>query len=228
MSGLDRLQEALGHTFANTGLLNQALTHRSFGASNNERLEFLGDALLGHIIAEELFSRFASMKEGELSRLRSRLVNGSTLAELASELGIGPLLKLGTGESRSGGRERESILADAIEAMVAAIYLDAGMDVSRQCCLRWFASRLASIDPKASHKDAKTRLQEWLQGRQLPLPEYRVIKVAGKDHQQQFVVECRVVCLNEPELGRGRSRRAAEQQAAEVTLKRLDRESISL
>ncbi len=215
---LKRLLDRLGHSFRDPSLAQLALTHRSAGSRNNERLEFLGDAILGFIIAEELYSRFPEAQEGELSRLRASLVKGVTLAEVARELGMGDYLLLGPGELKSGGFRRDSILACALEAMIGAVYLDAGEPACRELVLRLFDSRLASADPSTLEKDPKTRLQEYLQGRGAELPEYRLIKVEGEQHAQTFHVECIAEGLDSPVEGCDRSRRKAEQQAARKAL----------
>ncbi|MDQ0007859.1 ribonuclease-3 [Luteibacter jiangsuensis] len=208
------------HSFRNPDLATLALTHRSAGRPNNERLEFLGDALLGVTVAELLFEAHPNASEGELSRLRAQLVNGQALAVIARELELGDILKLGPGELKSGGYRRDSILADAFEALVAAVYLDDGYDACRQVVRRLFMPRVAEI--KRSSKDAKTRLQEWLQGRGMPLPVYELTDSYGEDHAKIFDVSC---SIDEPEPirveGRGGSRRAAEQDAAEAVLRRL-------
>jgi ribonuclease-3 len=208
------------HSFRNPDLATLALTHRSAGKPNNERLEFLGDALLGATVAELLFEAHPNASEGELSRLRAQLVNGQALAAIARELELGDGLKLGPGELKSGGYRRDSILADAFEALVAAVYLDDGYDACRQVVRRLFTPRVAEI--KRSSKDAKTRLQEWLQGRGMALPVYELTGSYGEDHAKVFDVTC---SIDEPEPirveGRGGSRRAAEQDAAEAILRRL-------
>lgn len=208
------------HRFRDPGLATLALTHRSAGKPNNERMEFLGDALLGVMVAELLYEAHPNASEGELSRLRSQLVNGQALAVIARELEFGDRLKLGPGELKSGGFRRESILADAFEAMLAAVYLDDGYDACRQVVRRLFTSRVGEL--KRSSKDAKTRLQEWLQGRGLPLPIYELTDSYGEDHAKIFDVSC---TIEEPEPirteGSAGSRRAAEQDAAEAVLQRL-------
>jgi ribonuclease-3 len=208
------------YRFRDPGLATLALTHRSAGKPNNERMEFLGDALLGALVAELLFEAHPNASEGELSRLRAQLVNGQALAVIGRELELGDDLKLGPGELKSGGFRRDSILADAFEALVAAVYFDDGYDACRQVVRRLFAPRVAEI--KRSSKDAKTRLQEWLQGRGLPLPNYDLTDSYGEDHAKIFDVSC---TIDEPEPirveGRGGSRRAAEQDAAETVLRRL-------
>jgi ribonuclease-3 len=208
------------YRFRDPGLATLALTHRSAGKPNNERMEFLGDALLGALVAELLFEAHPHASEGELSRLRAQLVNGQALAVIGRELELGDDLKLGPGELKSGGFRRDSILADAFEALVAAVYFDDGYDACRQVVRRLFTPRVAEI--KRSSKDAKTRLQEWLQGRGLPLPMYELTDSYGEDHAKIFDVSC---TIDEPEPirveGRGGSRRAAEQDAAETVLRRL-------
>lgn len=212
----------LQYRFSNPSLLTLALSHCSIGQANNERLEFLGDAILGFIISDELYRRFPEGQEGQLSRLRADLVQRSTLAELARELDLGPSLQLGTGEMKSGGADRDSILADALEALISAIYLDASLEQCRQVVLGWFATRLDSLDLETQTKDAKTRLQEHLQAIKVDLPDYEVLEVAGKDHQQTFAVLCHVALLPEPVTGYGSSRREAEQEAANAVLDALD------
>ena len=215
------LQQALGHEFADPELLVMALTHRSAGSKNNERLEFLGDSIINHIVADALYQRFPRAREGDLSRMRASLVKGDTLAELARELQLGEYLLLGPGERKSGGYRRSSILADTFEALAGAIVLDAGYERCRDCVLRWLGTRLDQLAAGAVDKDAKTRLQEYLQGRGNPLPEYELVAVDGDDHDQQFSVACR---LSRPQLvvqGAGSSRRRAEQAAAHEALQRL-------
>ncbi len=216
----------LDYTFRDPQLTELALTHRSVGRPNNERMEFLGDSLVNMLVAEMLYEAHPHASEGELSRLRAELVNGQALAGVARELELGNALHLGAGELKSGGFRRDSILADAFEAMLAAIYLDGGFDACRQVVRGLFSSRVAAI-PR-SHKDAKTRLQEWLQGRGLGLPHYELIGSHGEDHAKTFDAVC---CVDEPrELrieGRGSSRRAAEQDAAETVLEMLREESVA-
>ncbi|MDR9439607.1 MAG: ribonuclease III [Halomonas sp.] len=221
-NSLNAFSRRIGHTFADPGLLELAMTHRSYGGQNNERLEFLGDSIVNFIIAEALFQRFPQAREGQLSRLRARLVKGQTLAELAREMAFGECLRLGSGEMKSGGHRRESILADAVEAVLGAIYLDAGMEVARTRVLSWYAERLEAISLDDTQKDPKTRLQEFLQSRQMPLPRYEVTSVEGEAHAQTFTVECHIEVLEEHTLGVGSSRRHAEQQAAAQALTRLE------
>lgn len=217
-----RLIAVLGHEFNDESLVDLALTHRSIGAQNNERLEFLGDSILGFAIGEALYQKFPDIKEGQLSQMRSQLVKGKTLAEIAREFELGDYLKLGQGELKSGGFRRESILADAVEAIIGAIYLDAGMEACKKRVLCWYASRLEAISPQASNKDAKTQLQELLQSRKKALPQYTVLNTSGDDHQQHFEVECRVAGLSQVVIGEGTNRRAAEQAAAGKALTMLE------
>lgn len=217
------LQQALDYRFSDQGLLDQALTHSSTGRRNNERLEFLGDSILNHIVAEALFRRFPRSREGELSRMRASLVNGETLAAVGTELDLGSYLELGSGERKSGGHRRGSIIADALEAVIGAILLDSGVEKCRGVVLALFEKRLERIEPGSVRKDAKTQLQEYLQGANHPLPEYELLKVTGRDHARQFRVACR---LEEPALiveGSGSSRRKAEQDAAGLALEQLSR-----
>jgi ribonuclease-3 len=209
-----RLQQALGHTFVRDDLLTQALTHRSYGAVNNERLEFLGDSVLNCSVARALYDAFPDLPEGSLSRLRANLVRQETLAEIAANLRLGESLRLGEGELKSGGFRRPSILADALESLFGAIFLEAGFDEAQRVVHGLFAPLVAQIDPSASGKDPKTELQEMLQSRRLPLPDYRLVDTEGEAHDQSFIVEC---VLTKPVLstrGVGKSRRAAEQEAA--------------
>ncbi len=216
-----RLEQRLGYQFENQRQLQLALTHRSHGATNNERLEFLGDSILNFIIGEALFNRFADAREGQLSRLRSQLVKGETLAELAREFEVGDYLILGEGELKSGGRNRDSILADSVEAIIGAIYTERGLDVCRERVLSWFASRLDAIGIDTSAKDAKSRLQEYLQAQRQPLPEYAVINIGGEGHAQVFTIECRVALAKKPTQASASSRREAEKQCALLMLKQL-------
>ena len=217
---LQRLGNRLGYQFARADLLDLALTHRSHGSRNNERLEFLGDSILGFTISAALFEKFPEGREGQMSRLRAQLVSGETLAKVARELALGECLRLGEGELKSGGHRRASILADAVEAIIGAIYLDSGLEAARERVLAWFEPRLQSLSLETA-KDPKTRLQEWLQARQKPLPDYTVVEVAGEEHSQQFVVECRVSGLSEPAKGVAGNRRAAEKAAATEAYARL-------
>jgi ribonuclease-3 len=219
---LDALQSRLGYTFADPALLRQALTHRSFGATNNERLEFLGDSVLGLAIAQLLYA-LPQASEGRLSYWRASLVREATLAELALELDLGASLALGEGEQRSGGAQRASILADALEALFGAVLLDGGFDAARELVARLYAQRLRDVDLQASAKDAKTRLQELLQSRRLNVPQYTVLATHGPAHAQAFDVQCEVAELGLRSAGSGASRRGAEQQAAQAMIGLLDR-----
>lgn len=218
---LEDLQERLGYRFRRRELLNQALTHRSHSASNNERLEFLGDGVLNCIVGLNLYERFPGLREGQLSRLRANLVNQQPLFEIARELDLGHYLSLGEGELKSGGASRPSILADSLESVLGAVLLDGGFDTARQLVGRLFASRLNEIDPDAQGKDAKTQLQEWLQSRHRGLPAYNLIEVSGQAHAQNFNVECRIDVIGLRSTGEGSSRKAAEQAAAAAALRKL-------
>ena len=209
------MSSALGHVFADQALLQQALTHRSAAGRNNERLEFLGDALLNLIVAEALFLRFPKADEGALTRARSQLVREARLAELGRAMNLGDRLILGQGELKSGGFRRDSILADAVEALIGAIHLDAGFDACRSAVLNALEPLIEQLPPGLkADKDAKTRLQEWLQGRQLGLPDYVLVEARGDDHDKQFEVRCRVDSFALETTGIAGSRREAEQQAA--------------
>jgi ribonuclease-3 len=209
---------ALDHAFRDPDLLRQALTHRSHGVPHNERLEFVGDAVLNCVIALVLFERFPALPEGDLSRVRASLVNQDALARVARRLALGPRMRLGEGELRGGGAERPSILADGLEAIFGAVFLDAGFEAARTTIVACYADLLAGADPAVMGKDAKTRLQEWLQARRLPLPEYVVLGTTGDAHRQHFSVECRVPALTLAAGGEGSSRRLAEQLAAAAVL----------
>ena len=219
---LQRLSRSLGRPALSERLLTQALTHRSAGTENNERLEFLGDALLGFVIAEALSERFPEADEGQLSRMRATLVRQDSLAHLARSLSLGEYLRLGAGESRTGGHARDSILADAVEALLAAVFLDQGFDAARGVILGVFGPSLDALSAGAWGKDRKTRLQELLQSRRRPLPEYQVSEIAGTQHAQVFRVRCFLPDDGTVALGDGTSRRRAEQQAAEILLKLLE------
>jgi ribonuclease III len=221
LAGAARLEERLGHRFLRAELLQQALTHRSYGTPHNERLEFLGDGVLDCVIRQELYDRFPALSEGELSRLRASLVRRETLAALAHELGVGAHVRLGEGESSSGGAQRPSILSDALEALYGAVLLDGGYERAHAAICTTFASLLASLDARALAKDPKTQLQEFLQGRGQALPTYCVLATQGAPHRQSFEVECVVEELGLRATGRGDARRAAEQQAAEAMLRQL-------
>ncbi len=212
------LAEQLGVELSDPALLARALTHRSHGSVNNERLEYLGDAVLSFLVAEMLFLRYPDSSEGELSRFRASLVSGEALAATAATLGLGEQLLLGEGEMKSGGHRRATILADALEAMVGAIYLDQGIEVARRVAGRLFEAAIDTLPSASELKDPKTRLQEWLQGRGLPLPDYVVLEVSGEPHDQRFSVRCDVPALEISAIADGSSRRRAEQEAAQRIL----------
>lgn len=223
MSDADgRLQDRLGYAFKDPGLLDQALTHRSCGARNNERLEFLGDAVLDFVVAELLYQGEPDAHEGRLTRLRAHLVRRETLAAIARDLGLGDVLRLGPGELKSAGRGRDSILADAFEAIVGAIYLDGGISPCREVLDTLYRDRFTRAAQETGLKDAKTRLQEALQGRGRALPEYTVVNLEGAPHDQSFTVACQVDGIANPVTGFGASRRKAEQDAARKALEALD------
>jgi ribonuclease-3 len=216
-----RLEKALGYSFRQPELLRQALTHRSHSSPHNERLEFLGDSVLNCVVAALLYQRFQSLKEGELSRLRASLVRQESLAEIAAGLALGDALRLGEGELKSGGFRRPSILADALEAIFGAIYLDAGFAAAQQTIEHLYRTRIEQIDPRAAGKDAKTALQELLQARRLPVPHYTLLTTRGEAHAQEFDVACAVPAIGLAVTGSGSSRRGAEQQAAQAALEQL-------
>ena len=215
------MTDRIGHHFADPTLRQRALTHRSAGARNNERLEFLGDGLVNVIVAEALYLRHPTADEGWLTRARAQLVREASLAGIARELQLGERLELGPGELKSGGYRRDSILADALEALIGAIHLDAGFDTCRRIVLVWFASRLEGLTATGTEKDAKTRLQEWLQGRALPLPEYVLVDTRGEEHDKVFDVMCRLASPAIEAVADGSSRRQAEQRAASRVLEQL-------
>ncbi len=217
------LARTLDYSFSEPTLLQAAITHRSIGKLNNERLEFLGDSIVNFVIAAELYKRFPKAREGDLTRMRALLVKGETMASVARELGVGEYLHLGIGEKRSGGYQRDSILADAMEAILGAIYLDSNMETCEKHVLSWYAKRLDHLAPGGlTQKDAKTRLQEYMQAKHLSLPDYQVIKIKGSPHNPEFEVHCRVPLFDEPAFGIGTTRRQAEQNAADVILKALN------
>ncbi len=217
-----QLIRRLGYVFKDESLLDRALTHRSAGSGHNERLEFLGDSIINFIMAEILFRAQPEAREGQLTRLRALLVRRDTLAAVARELELGAALKLGGGELKSGGRDRDSILADALEALVGSVYLDSGMESCRELVERLFRAKIEQAQKRRGVKDAKTRLQEHLQAKGLPLPTYEVVEVKGAPHDQEFQVFCRVATLDNPTCGTGGSRRKAEQAAARLALEQLD------
>lgn len=219
--GSAQLQRKLDYQFNDLELLDLALTHRSRGAHNNERLEFLGDSILNHIVAEALYREFGKAREGDMSRMRASLVKGETLAEMGRELALGDILKLGSGEMKSGGHRRGSILADTLEAIIGAILLDSGVEQCRRVVLGLMRSRLDALAENGLAKDSKTRLQEFLQSRGKSLPDYQLERVEGEDHCQEFFVRCELADFRLSLAGRGSSRRKAEQEAAERTLEEL-------
>jgi ribonuclease-3 len=219
---VNRLSKKIGYSFEQPELLIQALTHRSAKGQHNERLEFLGDSILGFVIAEALFEKFPKHDEGDLTRMRSSLVKGVTLAEIGRDFNLGEYLILGPGELKSGGHRRESILEDAIEAIIGAVYLDSNITQCKDLILKWFAKRLSSIKPGHEQKDPKTRLQEYLQGRKIPLPVYDVIDTSGQSHNQQFTVSCVTEVVDTEIVAKGTSRRKAEQAAAHQVLMELE------
>ena len=214
----DALSATLGYTFATPALLAQALTHRSFNAHHNERFEFIGDAVLNCVIAEALFTHYPHMPEGELSRARAGLVNRDMLARIAQRIDLGGHLRLGEGELKSGGARRPSILADALEAIIGAVFLDRGFDAARDVIVTAYGEILDDPADTVLAKDPKTSLQEWLQARRMPVPDYAVVSTAGEAHAQTFAVECRIAALSVVAKGEGASRRAAEQDAASHAL----------
>ena len=228
---LTALQQRLGHRFAEPELLSRAVTHRSFGSDHNERLEFLGDAVLSLAISALLFERFGGSDEGDLTRVRAHLVREDTLHRVAVVIGLPEVLRLSEGEARGGGAQRPSILADALEAIIGATFLDGGFEPARALVQRLFGEVIVSTDIDSWTKDAKTELQEWLQARRLPVPSYRITSTRGQAHAQTFEVECAVPALSLAETGEGRSRRVAEQEAARrmlVALKASDKPGSAL
>jgi ribonuclease-3 len=216
----ERLSEAIDYRFRNEELLVRALTHSSFGAAHNERLEFLGDSVLNCVVALELYSKFPGLTEGELSRLRASLVSQPSLAAAAAAHGLGLHLRLGEGERKTGGARRPSVLADALEAVVGAAFLDGGFEAARTVVRRLFGEALARIDPATTGKDPKTRLQEYLHSRRLPLPQYSIVATRGEAHELVFRVECEIAALGVRTHGEGPSRRSAEQEAARAAYER--------
>jgi ribonuclease III len=218
---LDALQQRLGHRFGSSPLLTRALTHRSYGADHNERLEFLGDAVLNLAVSSLLFERFSGSDEGDLTRVRAHLVREDSLHRVALTLGLPEVVRLSEGETRGGGAQRPSILADAVEALIGGIFLDGGYEPAQAAVRRLFGEIIDATEVDAWTKDAKTELQEWLQARKLPVPAYRIAATRGEKHAQTFEVECAVPALGLAEQGEGRSRRAAEQEAARRMLEQL-------
>lgn len=220
MNNFTSLTQRLDYHFTDLQLLERALTHRSFHGVNNERLEYLGDAVLGLVVAEELFHREPTASEGKLSRIRATLVNGDVLAELARQLRLNEHLRLGIGELKSGGKERQSILADAFEAVIGAIYVDGGMESARRCIMHWYKDRFEHLSTLTTIKDPKSLLQEWLQARKMPLPSYELV-TKGKEHEPVFHVTARVSGIDFVTHGEGSSRRKAEQMSARFFLDKL-------
>ena len=221
MPRLDKLQIIIGYQFSDDSVLTQALTHKSYAGKNNERLEFLGDSILNHAIAVDLFRRFPEAKEGQLSRLRASMVKQKTLAELAREFKLGDYLIMGSGELKSGGFRRDSILSDVVEAIIGAIYLDSNHDIVHDKVQAWFAPRLENLSLEHSLIDAKSRLQEFLQAKQIDLPQYGIVRTDGESHAQTFYVACSCALLDQPVSAEGASRRIAEQNAAQLALLKL-------
>ena len=215
------LQRLIGYDFHDQALLTQALTHRSFGSINNERLEFLGDGVLNFIIASQLYLTFPKLDEGDLSRLRAHLVKEPTLGELALKINIGEALRLGEGELKSGGWRRPSVLADALEAIIGAVFLDAGFDAAEAVVIKLFTPLIEKIDPKSIGKDPKSLLQEYLQSKKIDVPSYEVLVIEGEAHCQTFRVECKVAEFNITTQGEGSSRRNAEQEAAKLAYQQI-------
>ncbi len=218
MDALAQLQLNLSYQFKDSELLRTALSHRSLGKNSNERLEFLGDSVLSFVVTSELYQRFPDLQEGALSRIRASLVNGEILGRLAKNLKINECLRLGAAELKSGGSERASILSDALEAIIGAIYLDGGIERCAQCVLGWFEQNFEDYTRLVVDKDAKSALQEWTQANKLPLPDYKIVAVLGAAHNQTFQVSCRIEGLEHLTLGEATNRRNAEQQAAEKYL----------
>ena len=216
---MHELEDRIKYTFKNRSLLDEALTHRSFGTPNNERLEFLGDAVLNLVIGRYLFERHNDLPEGELTRVRSVLVDQDGLTRISMDLDLGNYLKLGAGEQKTGGSERPSILSDGVEALFGAVYIDSGFESVERVIQYLYSSYLENTDPRELSKDPKTKLQEFLQGLRLGLPDYQVIDILGEAHDQEFVVECRVSTFDVAARGNGRSRRSAEQEAARLAYK---------
>ena len=217
-AAIQRLSKRISYQFQQPKLLIQALTHRSAKGDHNERLEFLGDSILGFVIAQTLYDQFPKHNEGDLTRMRSSLVKGVTLAEIGKDFKLGEHLILGPGELKSGGHQRASILEDAVEAIIGAVYLDSDIDTCKTLILHWFAKRLSDIQPGNQQKDPKTQLQEYLQGRKIELPQYEVINTTGQSHDQEFTIRCSTRVIDTSVIAKGTSRRKAEQGAAQQVL----------
>ena len=222
VADLKKLESRVAYTFKNASLLDQSVTHRSFGDRNNERLEFLGDSILNFVVAAALFNQFPDASEGDLSRLRARMVKQQTLAEIARELDLGGFLTMGSGELKSGGFERDSILSDAVEAIIGAVFLDGGITEATDCVLGLYEERLAALTSSNIEKDAKSRLQEHLQGIGQPVPDYILVGTTGKSPNQTFEIECRSLSFKGTIRAIGTSRGRAEQKAAELALMHLE------
>ena len=218
----------INYQFKDSSLCELALTHRSCGKKNNERLEFLGDSIVNFVIAEDLYKRFPDAKEGQLSRLRAQMVKGKTLAEIARDMQMGDYLRLGSGELKSGGYRRDSILADSVESLIGAIYMDSDMSTVSMLILQWFESRLQQLNLEQTMKDSKTRLQEYLQSRRLPLPDYQLENVEGEAHEQTFYIKCTIAELDQSTSGVGNSRRQAEQESAKSALQLLQQHGVKV
>ncbi|QJC29913.1 ribonuclease III [Enterobacteriaceae endosymbiont of Plateumaris sericea] len=218
---MNKLQQKLGYIFNHQNLLYQALTHRSASSKHNERLEFLGDSILSYIIAKELYNKFPNVNEGNMSRMRATLVRGNTLASIAREFTLGEYLLLGPGELKNGGYNRESILADTMEALIGSICIDSNINIVEKIILKWYKLRLKKIIPGNNQKDPKTKLQEYLQRSHLPLPYYFILQINGEVHNQKFTIQCKINGISEIITGIGSSRRKAEQSAAEQALIKL-------
>ncbi|CAL4320802.1 Ribonuclease 3 [Buchnera aphidicola (Chaitophorus sp. 3695)] len=220
-SETEKVQKIIGYVYTKKELLTQALTHRSSGINHNERLEFLGDSILSFVIATALYKFFPDVNEGDMSRMRATLVRGHTLAKIAHEFELGEYLKLGQGELKSGGFRRESILANTVEAIIGSVFLDSNIKTIEKLILKWYKKRLEKISPGDAQKDSKTRLQEYLQSKHLPLPTYTVVQVYGEAHNQLFTVKCKILNISENLIGIGSSRRKAEQNSAQYALIKL-------
>ncbi|QCI19332.1 ribonuclease III [Buchnera aphidicola] len=220
----NKLQKMIGYTFNQKKILEQALTHRSASSVHNERLEFLGDSILSFVITNELYNNFPTVNEGDMSRMRATLVRGKTLVEIANEFNLGQYLQLGQGELKSGGIRRESILANTVEAIIGGVFLDSNIHIIKNLILKWYKYRLKKLNPNHTQKDSKTRLQEYLQSKHLPLPSYFVTNVFGESHNQIFTINCKISTVKSNIIGIGKSRRKAEQSAAQSALYKLGME----
>ena len=222
-NNIGQLQQRLGYQFIDPDLLTLALSHRSVAAENNERLEFLGDSILGLVVTDFLYREFPQAREGDLSRMRSHIVRGESLAEVAKQLALGPDLLLGSGEMKSGGHRRDSILGDTVEALIGAVYLDRGIEAAREIVTAWFKSFFDSALQAQPVKDAKTALQEWLQHRNKPLPDYQLVSTGGEAHSRLFTVSCKIAAVEAAMTATASSRRRAEQMVAEQLLEKVEK-----